>query len=702
MKSPFGPGAGGAGGEGGGQGAAGFRLNVDAGNEVDPTLGGPCEDDGQCDDRVACTVDRCDLELLRCRFLPDDATCDDGIYCDGAERCDLRGGCVEGDVVACSDDISCTIDVCIEATRGCQRAPRDADGDGDPTRNCGGLDCDDTRPQVSSQVSEICGNGRDDNCDGIADEAGCTAPAHDTCKVALTVEASGYYDLDFTATSLDYPTSCATEVAGYRDAVMQVAVPAGGPFDVDVTVKLDSGKLALGTPASCGDWKRVPCEHSFVAPLGDSVARVILRGASEGSYPIYVAANNEGTAQVHVELRPAEPMLGERCEVAVLLEPAGAPVVLRLPGYAANAATACEPLPTRVGQDALRTGDAFVRFDLKVASDVTLIAEAQVGLGVPVLALLDAKCKTELTCRRSQPGRLFVRNLEPGSYRVLVAGTGPDDVSVRLETAPVSPAPPGEGCDDAQPLVSGVEQLVELATHEDAVHPECLVGSPDSTFEFELSGKRDVALIGRFSKGDDGAVSFANAACNDNDACAVGQGTVRTVRYGVPAGTYRAVIESAQGNPVGLSWFERPAVAKVSVPFADDCDAPVRIPEWGGRFIGNTSNAFPDFSGGCDVGGQDQDQGQEQSAPDQILELELSAPRRVIFDMQGSSYATMLSVREGQFCPGAELQRGCAPGYWPTRSYLDLDLQAGHYFVQIDGYDGASGAWQLDVFTAPL
>jgi hypothetical protein len=147
---------------------------------------------------------------------------------------------------------------------------------------------------------------------------------------------------------------------------------------------------------------------------------------------------------------------------------------------------------------------------------------------------------------------------------------------------------------------------------------------------------------------------------------------------------------------VGLSWFERPAVAAVQVPFADNCDQLVTIPELGGRFSGNTSNAFPDFSAGCDVGGLP-----AGGAPDQMLELSLSAARRVILDMQGSTYETMLSVRQGQFCPGVELPRACAPGYRASRSYLDLDLQAGDYFVQIDGYNGASGAWKLDVFTAP-
>jgi hypothetical protein len=49
-----------------------------------------------------------------------------------------------------------------------------------------------------------------------------------------------------------------------------------------------------------------------------------------------------------------------------------------------------------------------------------------------------------------------------------------------------------------------------------------------------------------------------------------------------------------------------------------------------------------------------------------------------------------------------ELPLACAPGYRAGRSYLDLDLQAGDYFIQIDGYDGDAGAWKLDVFTAAL
>jgi hypothetical protein len=670
-------------------GDAGFRLDVDGGDELDPTLGGPCEDDGQCDDGVACTDDRCDTELGRCRFSPDDAKCDDLVYCDGAERCDVRTGCTEGDVVACSDNSTCTIDVCVEETQTCRHDPRDADGDGDPIRNCGGHDCQDDDPRVSSNATEVCGNGRDDDCDGAVDETECSSPEHDDCESALQITEKGYYDVDFTATKLDYPNDCADEEGGFRDVVLAVTLPEGGPYDLDVTAKLDSGKLALATGPRCG---RVSagCADSFVAPAGNGVARLLLRDVPAGTRTIYLAADSEATAQVHVDFRPAEPALGETCEDAVALSAGGAPVLVRLPSYAVDVATKClagEP----------RTGDAFVSFTLDTPSDVTLIAESQNELGLPVLSLRDATCHSELTCRKSQPGRLFERNLPAGEYRVLVAGTGPDDVSVRLETGPVTEAPPGEGCDDAQPLSPGVEQIVDLSEHEDAVDPGCLVGAPDATFQFELAATRDVLLVGRFSDGDTGKVSFATADCQGHQACSDGVGTERAVRYGVAKGTYRAVVESARGNPVGISWLERPSLPPVLVPFAENCDAPVSIPEQGGRFSGNTSNAFPDFAAGCDVGGQS-----EGGAPDQLLKLSLSAPRRVILDMRGSAYQTMLSVRKGALCPGAELPLACAPGYWATRSYLDLELESGDYFVQIDGYDGASGAWKLDVFTAPL
>lgn len=47
----------------------------------------------------------------------------------------------------------------------------DRDADGYAAAFCGGVDCDDTDPAVSPRADEICNAGRDDDCDGFADEA---------------------------------------------------------------------------------------------------------------------------------------------------------------------------------------------------------------------------------------------------------------------------------------------------------------------------------------------------------------------------------------------------------------------------------------------------------------------------------------------------------------------------------------------------
>ena len=49
-----------------------------------------------CDDTVACTVDSCSEPSGSCDHVPDDAACDDGLFCNGAETCDAGVGCLAG------------------------------------------------------------------------------------------------------------------------------------------------------------------------------------------------------------------------------------------------------------------------------------------------------------------------------------------------------------------------------------------------------------------------------------------------------------------------------------------------------------------------------------------------------------------------------------------------------------------------------
>jgi hypothetical protein len=83
----------------------------------------PCARDSECDDNVACTVDRCDPSG-RCSNTADDRACDDGLFCTGTERCALGRGCVRTPL-RCEDAVACTVDACDEAAGRCTATPDD-------------------------------------------------------------------------------------------------------------------------------------------------------------------------------------------------------------------------------------------------------------------------------------------------------------------------------------------------------------------------------------------------------------------------------------------------------------------------------------------------------------------------------------------------------------------------------------------------
>jgi hypothetical protein len=168
-----------------------------------------------CDDGVACTVDRC-VEPSGCEHVPDDARCP-GSFCDGEAHCDPARGCVSEPPVVCDDGDMCTQSRCDEALRRCVHEPWRPPGavevcDDGIDNTCNGLvDCadpacvDDPSCAVCEPFETICDDNIDNDCDGLVDcndpdcqrpgECGCTQGEQGfQCRDGIDNDCDGLVD----------------------------------------------------------------------------------------------------------------------------------------------------------------------------------------------------------------------------------------------------------------------------------------------------------------------------------------------------------------------------------------------------------------------------------------------------------------------------------------------------------------------------
>jgi hypothetical protein len=590
---------------------------------------------------------------------------------------------------------SCTVDVCVESeVPYCEHLLRDMDGDGDGDYHCtGGGDCNDLDPMINSSAPEVCANQRDDNCDGQVDEEPCTTAANDTCSQPALLESGKTVKLTTAGCKLDYAASCVpTGSYSLRDIVGAISVPAGGAMDLDVTARVSMYSVWAGTAGQCADPStELACVQGTSAPSSGTIARFLARGLTEGAYPVYVWSELSQDVLLTATLRDAQPKpTNETCGTAAQIVP-GEQVLAEIFDCTRDLDTACSAGP----------GDLVYRFETTEPHDIRVFASSVDGLGNPVIGLRDATCtakSSELGCQTGPAPVVFARAVPAGTWYVDVSATVPTTVQFSVLLSDPTEPPADETCVGSPELLHGITRYVPLQDHIDDIKSTCLSQAPDAAYALALVEPSDVLLVGRLSQNDYGAVSLMKPGCGPSDllVCnATSPSPVRTSLQGLPAGSYRAVIETQKAGPTQLTAFVRPATPPVFVLFAETCGDAQPIGPKGGLFQGNTVNALPHYGAGCDQAG-----GSPAGAPDQVLKLELDAARRVVFDMRGSDYRTMLNIRQGPSCPGKELVSACSVGYYEQRSYLDLLLEAGQYWVQVDGFNGEAGQWFLNVFVS--
>ena len=129
------------------------------------------------DDANACTLDFCDEALGGVTHTPIDDACDNDLWCDGLESCDVVKGCIAGIPPVLTDDISCTADLCDEATDMVKHLP---DNSLCVDQNlCNGTESCDVLLGCQPGVNLNCDDGFACTTDTCAADVGCQHEAQD-------------------------------------------------------------------------------------------------------------------------------------------------------------------------------------------------------------------------------------------------------------------------------------------------------------------------------------------------------------------------------------------------------------------------------------------------------------------------------------------------------------------------------------------
>lgn len=217
-------------------------------------------DNTACADSVECTTEVCDPADAAhneqgCVITPDDSMCATSFCMTGA-ICNPALGCAGGAARTCEGDSDpCTDTVCSDEMSMCLNVPHDGDGDTHPANNVGatscsgGVDCDDSDPEVHPGATEVC-NGKDDNCNGDMDEGCSDRP--ESCDTAwpITIGFDGHGHVSGTINEFsgDVSMNCGTAASGAPDAVYYIDLnytadvvieTVGSTFDTILAVSTD-------------------------------------------------------------------------------------------------------------------------------------------------------------------------------------------------------------------------------------------------------------------------------------------------------------------------------------------------------------------------------------------------------------------------------------------------------------------------------
>lgn len=630
-----------------------------------------CSDDGECDDRIDCTVDTC--ERGACSNLRDDSLCDDGIFCNGDEQCDSSEGCIPDFRAACDDGDPCTVDRCEESSKACSRSTRDLDGDGDIDLFCSGGDCDDLDAARSSQAPELCNELIDNDCDGLIDETNCGRIPHDVCADALDVSAGGLFTLSTLGAAGDYPTSCGAGTPGDIVATFVLTEPS------DVSISADAGlnTTTLSLRRSCEVIStELECRTNVVS-------RVRARALPSGRYFLVASASSGTDIALDVEIdSPTDRPVNDLCADAIPIEP-GMTADVSLVDLGDDLRLAC-------GQ--ADSGDVFYSFSLEEEQNVRIQVSTESGQSVYWQLATTCDASNPLRCSLGGPATASMYGVAPGDYVLAVEGPANREVDARVlvELSPPTDPPVGDRCSGAIPLP--LESRIvggNLAGLQDDVQISCSSWARDAVYIVETLRPGDLVVDVQPNRPTSANVSIRTECemVSSEETC-VTFSEPHAVARNVPAGRYFVIVEGAEPYAFAIEASLRDPTLETPVAGNDACATAYVVGSGGGVFTGSTSLQNDTFSPRCAT---------TRGRPDAAFEITVQSQTRIVANTQGSAFDTVLALVRGTCDAPTELVCNTNDGAQIT-SAIDVTVDSGTYVLFVDGNtEAAEGDYRLDI-----
>ncbi|MBI4822005.1 MAG: S8 family serine peptidase [Deltaproteobacteria bacterium] len=174
-------------------------------------------------DGVECTIDSCDELNDLVTHSPNDAFCDDGLFCTGAESCSELEGCRPGVAIACEHlGTPCATGVCDEPSDGCVESPRP--------------------PETLCDDANACTTG--DHCDGAGNCLGSNQCAR-FAATASGVSGAGWVSVALPSSLVDPVVVCSAETgSSLPPMVVRVRNVSSTGFEVSV-VAVEASRAAV-------------------------------------------------------------------------------------------------------------------------------------------------------------------------------------------------------------------------------------------------------------------------------------------------------------------------------------------------------------------------------------------------------------------------------------------------------------------------